>query len=74
MLSKFGADNSITLSIPNTTSASIEASTSNGKVEIEGLDIKVSQKGDKELVGEIGEGEGDIELQTSNGNILTKGR
>jgi hypothetical protein len=43
-----------------------------GKVDIEGLDVTVSQKGDKELVGQIGAEEGVIELQTSNGNILIK--
>lgn len=68
------SNGSITLSIPDTTSASIDASTSNGKVETEGLDVTVSQESDKELVGEIGDGEGDIELQTSNGNILIKSR
>jgi len=59
----------ITLSISNTTSATIEASTSNGEVEIKGLDVTETERKKTKFMGTMGDGEGVIELQTSNGNI-----
>lgn len=64
----------INLSIPATTSATIEASTSNGKIEIENLDITIIKIGKTELKGEMGKGEGLINLETSNGKIFIKRR
>jgi DUF4097 and DUF4098 domain-containing protein YvlB len=69
------SNGAITLSIPaEGTSAMIEASTSNGKVEINGLDVTVTKMQKTEFNGKIGSGEGDIELETSNGNITLRGR
>ena len=68
------SNGTITLSIPATTSATIEASTSNGKIEIVNLDVSIIKIGKSELKGEMGKGEGYINLETSNGRILVKKR
>lgn len=68
------SNGAITLSIPDTTSAMIEASTSNGSIEVGNVVdtiIKIEKRGFR---GRIGNGEGDIKLETSNGSILVKGR
>jgi DUF4097 and DUF4098 domain-containing protein YvlB len=62
----------IVLSVPNTTSAMIEASTSNGKIEIEGLDVTATKVGKTDFKGKMGGGKGHIDLETSNGNVLVK--
>jgi hypothetical protein len=66
------SNGSITLSIPSTTSAMIEASTSSGKVEVQNLDVTIVKTGKTEIKGKIGNGEGDIDLGTSNGAILIR--
>ncbi len=66
------SNGAITLSIPDETSAMIEASTSNGRVEIRGLDVDVIRMEKKGFNGKMGRGEGDIGIETSNGNILVK--
>lgn len=68
------SNGAITLSIPATTSATIEASTSNGKIEIANLDISIIKISKSELKGEMGKGEGLIDLETSNGKIFIKRR
>lgn len=59
------------LSIPQSTSAMIEADTSNGKIEIEDLDIETIEmnRNRTSFVGQIGSGKGNMDLETSNGNI-----
>ena len=64
----------ITLSLPDETSAMIEASTSNGKIEVDDLDITIISMNDKEFEGKMGDGAGNIKLETSNGAILITGR
>lgn len=66
------SNGAITLSIPDTTSAMIEASTVNGEIEMRGLDVIVIKMEETEFEGRIGAGEGVIKLKTSNGNILIK--
>ena len=44
----------------------------NGKIEVEHPDVSASKIEDKEFKGEIGDGDGDIELETLNGNIVIK--
>jgi hypothetical protein len=66
------SNGAIVLSIPDETSAMIDASTSNGRVEIRGLDIDVIRMEKKGFNGKMGRGEGDIGIETSNGNILVK--
>jgi DUF4097 and DUF4098 domain-containing protein YvlB len=62
----------ITLSIPESSSAIMEASTSNGQIQIHGLDVNVIKMDKTEFRGKIGGGQGDIDLQTSNGGIAIK--
>jgi DUF4097 and DUF4098 domain-containing protein YvlB len=60
----------ITLAIPDSTSAMLEASTSNGKVEMHGLSVSVIKMDKKEFKGKMGSGRGNIDLETSNGSIF----
>ena len=64
----------ITLSLPDETSAMIEASTSNGGIEVEDLVITIISMNDQEFEGKMGDGEGNIDIKTSNGAILITGR
>jgi hypothetical protein len=59
----------ITLSIPDTTSAEIEASTRRGKVEISDLDFSLYRMEDAYFAAKMGDGKGYIDLETANGNI-----
>jgi len=68
------SNGNIVLSIPGSTSADIEASTSNGEIETRSLDFDNVESTDREFEGKMGDGDGDIELETSNGNILIKER
>jgi hypothetical protein len=68
------SNDGITLSIPEDTSAMISASTSNNSVKISDLDVSVSHSEKSSLEGMIGDGKGNIELETSNGSILLKSR
>jgi DUF4097 and DUF4098 domain-containing protein YvlB len=62
----------IALSIPESSSAIMEASTSNGQIHIHGLDVNVIKMGKTEFRGKMGSGQGNIDLQTSNGGITIK--
>jgi DUF4097 and DUF4098 domain-containing protein YvlB len=62
----------ITLAIPDSTSAILEASTSNGKIEVHDLSVSVIKMDKKKFKGKMGSGRGTIDLQTSNGNISVK--
>lgn len=62
----------IMLSIPNTISTRIEAETGNGRIEMKDLDISVEEVRGTYLKGRMGKGEGEINLKTSNGNIILK--
>ena len=64
------SNGSITLSVPNSASAIVEASTSNGKIEIHDLDISVIKMDKTKFRGKMGSGRGNIDLETSNGRIL----
>ena len=64
----------IVLSIPDETSAMIKASTSNGKIDVADLTVNVIIMEEKEFKGEIGDGKGNIELETTNGSIAITGR
>lgn len=66
------SNGAITLSIPDKTSAMMEASTSNGRVEIKNLSVTVIKMEKTDFKGKMGNGEGNIELETSNGNVFIK--
>jgi hypothetical protein len=69
------SNGAIILSVPaRSTSAMIEASTSNGKVEVESLDVTITKMEKTGFKGKTGSGEGYIDLETSNGNILVEGK
>jgi DUF4097 and DUF4098 domain-containing protein YvlB len=64
----------IYLSVPEETSAMIEASTSNGGIEIDNIALTViSMEKKKDLKGKMGDGDGEIRLETSNGSIRITG-
>jgi len=66
------SNGTITISIPSSTSADIKASTSNGRIEVDHPDVEIDEVDDKEFKGKIGDGDGEIELETMNGNIVIK--
>ena len=68
------SNGAINFSIPSTTSAMIQASTSNGKIRVEDLYITVTKMEKTEFKGRMGSGRGNIDLETSNGSIVIKGR
>jgi len=66
---------SITLSIPDTISAMIDASTVNGTVEVDrNLGIVITREEKKKFKGKMGNGEGQIELETVNGDVRVEKR
>ncbi len=62
----------LTLAIPDTTSAMIDAITSNGKIEIVDLSVTILKLEQTEFKGKMGDGAGTIQVETSNGDILLK--
>ena len=68
------SNGSIDLSIPDETSAMVKASTSNGKIEVDGPGITIIKMEKTEFEGKMGGGQGNIELETSNGSIHIRGR
>lgn len=63
----------ISLSIPTSTSADFSAQVQNGIISIKNLTIHTSTSSSKSVIGRIGDGEGNIELTTVNGNIIVSG-
>ncbi len=63
----------VSLQIPKTTSAELEAKVSNGTINLSGLTLQVAASSPQTLRGRLGAGEGRIALATVNGNILVAG-
>jgi DUF4097 and DUF4098 domain-containing protein YvlB len=63
----------IQLLVPQNTSAKLSASVTNGLVQVEGLQLTQSKGSRRSIEAIIGSGDGQIELATTNGNILVKG-
>lgn len=61
------------LDIPQNTSAALLASLANGSITTSGLSIDDAQSTPTSLTGVLGAGDGEIELQTTNGNIVIRG-
>jgi len=61
----------MTVSVPDSVYASIHLKTSNGDVDINGLNVDIDQMEDDEFKGSMGEGEnmGEIYLKSSNGDV-----
>jgi DUF4097 and DUF4098 domain-containing protein YvlB len=62
------SNGSIDVVLQGTPSVSLDASTSNGNIDCD-LEISATTTGDKHLVGTIGDGEADLRIQTSNGDV-----
>ncbi len=63
----------INLTVPQTTSARFSAKVTNGTVNVSGLSLQDMTGSSREIYGTIGEGNGLIELKTTNGNINVVG-
>ncbi|MBN1482382.1 hypothetical protein EH223_10110 [candidate division KSB1 bacterium] len=63
----------LSFSLPKTTSAQLSAKVTNGTVNIAGLSLSNMVGNQKEIHGNLGAGEGKIELATTNGNISIVG-
>lgn len=63
----------INLSVPVNTSARLSAQVTNGVVNVSGLTLENMIVSQKIIKGVIGQGNGSIELQTTNGNINVMG-
>jgi hypothetical protein len=63
----------ITLSIPQSTSADLLARVVNGKITVHNLILQNSTSTPHSLSGTIGQGDGNIDLATVNGNIVLDG-
>jgi DUF4097 and DUF4098 domain-containing protein YvlB len=61
----------VTVKLEGTPSVNLEAETSNGDVRSE-LEITATVTGDERLVGAIGDGEADLYVRTSNGDITIR--
>ncbi len=63
----------LSLDIPQSTSATLLATLANGSITTSGLSIDDAQTTPTSLSGVLGAGDGEIELLTTNGNILIRG-
>lgn len=63
----------IELQIPKTTSADFTASVANGEISLRGLTLQDLVSSPRSMRGTLGNGEGRIELKTTNGGILAVG-
>lgn len=64
----------IELSIPDTTSADFSASINNGNISLSGLTLENQSITSRTVTGTLGNGNGTINLQVVNGEILVRGR
>lgn len=65
------SNGNVDVELLGTPSVSLDASTSNGKITCE-LPIMATTTGDDHLVGTIGDGEADLYIHTSNGDVTIK--
>lgn len=63
------ANGDITATLPSSSTITLNAVTSNGKVELNGTLTKVVAQDAKSLVGELGAPHGEVELNTTNGDV-----
>ncbi len=64
----------VTLRVPWTVSAELDASTGKGKITIHGLELFYDEQTDKAVVGTIGSGDAEITVSVGRGNISIGGR
>ena len=65
------SNGNVNVELLGTPSIEVDASTSNGDVTCE-LPITATTTGDEHLVGTIGDGEADLYIRTSNGNVMIR--
>jgi len=70
---KVSANGTITLRIPSTTSASLFAQTTSGSVSYTNLAISNINQQQRSLKGKLGDGSGEIRLETARGDIIIDG-
>jgi DUF4097 and DUF4098 domain-containing protein YvlB len=63
----------VSLTIPDSTSARVEAKTTNGAVSVSGLSIRDMSSSRTAVTGTLGGGSGVIRLTTVNGNVSLAG-
>lgn len=63
----------IVLNIPQTTSSEFEANVTNGMISVFDLDLENEVITNRTVRGTLGDGEGDINISTVNGNIVAQG-
>ncbi len=63
----------ITLNIPTTTSADFSARVTNGNIGLDNLTLRDATRTNQSLTGQLGDGDGTIELRTVNGNVSVNG-
>ena len=63
----------LSLDIPQSTSATLRATLANGNITVSNLTIDDAQSTPTSLTGTLGAGDGEIELNTTNGNIAIRG-
>lgn len=63
----------INLMLPSTVSAQFYAKVTNGLIQLGNLSLNDSINSQREIRGVLGSGEGDIWLETTNGNIVVNG-
>jgi DUF4097 and DUF4098 domain-containing protein YvlB len=63
----------IDLSIPQFTSADFSANVTNGLIELNNISLSQSNTTSRSVSGQMGSGNGLIDLQTVNGNIVVSG-
>lgn len=59
----------INVYINTSLNADIEMETSNGDIDVSGVTLNLTESGDKYMVGKLGSGGDEINIQTSNGDI-----
>lgn len=63
----------ITLSLPESVSAAFSAEVTNGTIVLSDLDLQDQRVTSKSVAGVLGDGEGEVDLEAVNGNIVVNG-
>jgi len=63
----------ITLSLPQSASAAFSAEVTNGTIVLSDLDLQDQRVTSRSVAGTLGDGEGEIDLEAVNGNIVVNG-
>jgi hypothetical protein len=64
----------VSLTVPDTTSAQLEAKVTNGTISVSSLEVKSLKSSKTAVTGVLGTGKGTIQLSAVNGNVGIEGR